>query len=141
MVLIFIISTILLFLVTAIVSLIISQYFQLIIALAVGFIPIIYKNKVDKKQILKINITCSIITEILVLILYFVFLMPLQNQFQETSYLMEVSKFSELMSILNIESFLLNSFLFLVVYNIPFLVYYVFKVLKNKKIKINYLSH
>jgi hypothetical protein len=98
-------------------SLVTIGYFNLIIPLLFGLIPLLFLKKLPKKQILKNNIIISIIFLILTLILYLIFNYIIKGYSSEVS---------GIIAVINVFNNLIYALSGILLYNVPFLLYYLF---------------
>jgi len=90
-------------------------------ALVLGFIPFLYLKKSLKKDILKVDVISSIIAFVVLIIVYVV----LNQLGGSVDPGMSESAMSYL-SIISIDGFLLRGIIFLLLFNVPFLLYFFF---------------
>ena len=98
---------------------IVGIYFAFIVSLALGIIPILYLGKIDKKQLLKINLISSLIVAIIVVLVYFFYLRSLQG-------LITVDNLPGFITLIDVNDFLLKTLGSLVIFNIPGIIYFFF---------------
>ncbi len=133
-----VIQTVLIFLITSVVvTLLPSWPFIYLAPLVLGLLPLIYRNKIDKKEILKLNIISSIIAIILIAMLYFFYVVPLQNTVSRAaSSGADLGALGNIVTVAHILSYrymLTGSFIFLALFNIPFIIYYLFSHKERQK--------
>jgi len=126
-----IIQTVILFLITAVTTTMFPRWiFLYLFPILLGLISFAYAKKFEKKEILKVNIISSLIAMVLITALYFLFALPLQNEVnQALSSGADPTALGNNIYIVQIFAFehmLRSSFIFLILFNLPFLVHYFF---------------
>jgi hypothetical protein len=122
-----IIQTILVFLVASFVTTLLSSswIYAYLLPLLLGLIPLLYRNKIEKKEILKINIISTVIVAVLIISLYFVYIAPLQEQFrQAASSGADMGSLGTITTLFSFGHMLRNGVIFLILLNVPFTAYY-----------------
>jgi hypothetical protein len=94
-------------------------YFAYIVSFGLGIIPILYLGKIDKKQLLQINLISSLIVAIIVVLVYFFYLRSLSG-------LITVDNLPGFITLIDVNNFLLKILVSLVIFNIPGIIYFFF---------------
>ena len=102
-----------------------KDYFLYIFALILGLLTFFYLKKHSKKDVLKINFWSSLVAVIIVIVVY----VTLSHFFTglEVSDVGEIGGLGSIVSIFNIANLLPNGLVFIVLFNLPMLIYYFFK--------------
>jgi hypothetical protein len=98
------------------------DYFFYVAAVIVGLIPFLYLKKSLKKDILKVNVLSSVVAFVVLAIAY-VLLGQLGGHFASGA---ANSGVGSILSIIDISGALLQGVIFLVLFNVPFLLYFIF---------------
>ena len=96
-------------------------YFGYFGAIILGLIPLLYLKKLLKERVLKINIWSSVIAFVVLVVVYIILAYWFNGLVTTNSTTLRI-----MLGIVNLRNFLLNMSISIVLFNIPFLIYFFF---------------
>ena len=116
------IQSILLAIVAVALSAFTESYFVYVSALVLGFLTFFYLKKYSKKEVLKTNLWSSLFSFIVLVLL----LVPMFLWFPETLESEGLNISTNALSMIDVTKFLPNGLIFIILFNLPMLLYYFF---------------